>query len=439
MKFPARYLIPVVAAVLLAGGVLGFAWWQLSTVQLRLQERVRSLAEEQDTLDRSGSGATVQEDPLDAGDVVLIHLRQGDLLGLQGDWAGAEKEYQMSVDAGGGIPALRKLAGAQLQRREIPEVKQTIQDLRRLGARGEDLLLLEVIVALRTGELAQAQQDLANAQDSPQKHYGLALLAIIQGKHDLAKTELAAVVNGWDPTLRAYGRTLLAAYDEYALFPESNPAHLTTLLSRALAQVQECELALPLIAGIVRSQDDYRDAWTVQGYCELTTERTPEALASFQKAYAIDPEKPEIQYFLGRTYMALKQWTNASTFFQYALVNGFEPKTELRRRLGEAAEQAQDLPLALDQYRALVAEPDADVILFEKTIRLAIQLEKKEDAYQFAQTAVKKWPDNARMMEMLGWSAAETDRKEEARAALEKAVRLDPTLTSARERLEKLQ
>ena len=108
MKFPARYLIPVVAAVLLAGGVLGFAWWQLSTVQLRLQERVRSLAEEQDTLDRSGSGATVQEDPLDAGDVVLIHLRQGDLLGLQGDWAGAEKEYQMSVDAGGGISIAAK-------------------------------------------------------------------------------------------------------------------------------------------------------------------------------------------------------------------------------------------------------------------------------------------------------------------------------------------
>ncbi len=435
MKFPARILIPVVAAILLAGGVLGYAWWQLSTVQQRLQEQVHTLTEREDAAISSGSGTTMRDDPLDAGDVVLIHLRQGDLLGLQGDWAAAEKEYRISVSAGGGIPALRKLATAQMQRRDIPQVKETIRELRRLGARSEDLLLLDVIVALRTGELLQAQQVLAGAADSPQKHYGSALLAIIQEKHDLAKQELTSVMNGWDPALRAHARTLLAAYDEFALFPESRALHLTTLLARSLAQVQECELALPLLAGVVKEEDNYRDAWTVQGYCELTTERASEALASFEKAYAIDPEKPEIQYFLGRTYMVLRQWTNASTFLQYALVNGFEPKRELRRRLAEAAEQAQELSLALEQYRALIAEPDADLAIFEKTVTLAIAIGKKEDAYQFAQAAVKKWPDSGKAHELLGWSAAETDRKDEARTALEKALRLDPSLQSARERL----
>lgn len=438
MKFPARVLIPLLAALLLAGGILSYAWWQLSTTQERLRERVRTLSEEEDAALRGGTGAVLREDPVDAGDVVLIHLRQGDLLALQGNWAGAEKQYQASVDAGGGIPALRKLVQAQMQRREIVQVKQTIRELRRLGARSEDLLFLEVIVALRTGELTQAQQALAAAQDSPQKHYGAALLAVIQGKHDEAKKELTAVINGWDPALRAYARTLQSAYDEYALFPESREIHRTTLLARALAQVQECELALPLLSGVVKQEDDYRDAWTVQGYCELTTERTPEALSSFEKAYAIDPEKPEIQYFLGRTYMVLQQWKNASTFLQYALRNGFEPKKELRRRLAEAAEQAQDLPLALDQYRALVAEPDADLATLEKTVTLAITTDKKEDAYQFAQAAVKKWPDSGKAHELLGWSAAETGRMDEAKAELQKALTLDPSLTSARERLNGL-
>ena len=436
MKFPARVIIPIVAAILLAGGMLSYAWWQLSRTQQSLQVRVRERAQQEDaTATRAGSGTELRGDSVDAGDVVLIHLRQGDLLALQGDWAGAEKEFTLSVDAGGGIPALRKLAGAQMQRREIPQVRETIRDLRRLGARSEDLLLLDVVVALRTGELARAQQALAVAEDSPQKHYGSALLAIIQGKHDVAKTELAAVIGGWDPALRAYARTLRSAYDEFALFPESSAVHLTTLLARSLAQVQECELALPLLAGVVKDEDDYRDAWTVQGYCELTTERAPEALGSFEKAYAIDPEKPEIQYFLGRTYMVLQQWTNASTFLQYALVNGFEPKKELRRRLADAAEQAKDLPLALDQLRALVAEPDADRATFEKTVTLAITTGKNEDAYQFAQAAVQKWPDSGKAYELLGWSAAVTGREDEARAAFEKALRLDPTLTSARERL----
>jgi predicted Zn-dependent protease len=245
------------------------------------------------------------------------------------------------------------------------------------------------------GEVVAAQQALAAAQDSPQKHYGQALLAIVTGKNDDAKKELLAVLNGWDPALRAYARTLQSAYDEFALFPESPPIHLTTLLSRALAQVQECELALPLLNEVLQQQDDYRDAWTVQGYCELTTERTAEALASFQKAYGIDPEKPEIQYFLGRTYIAMKQWKNASTFLQYALANGFEPKKEARRQLALASEEAGDHVLALDQLRELLTEPDADLALFKKTVELAISLGKVADAEQYAAAAVKKWPASA--------------------------------------------
>lgn len=437
MKLSARIIIPLLAALLLAGGILGFAWWQLRLTQERLQERVDALADRQPA---TASGATVGEPDasIESGDVVLIHLRQGDLLALQGDWAAAEREYQASVDAGGGIPALRKLATAQMQRRAIKDVRETIQELRRRGARSEDLLLLETLVALRTGEVAEAERLLKDAQESPQRHYGTALLLIIQGKHDEAAKELQATISGWDPTLRAYARTLQAAYDEFGHFPESSPIHRTALLARALAQVQECELALPLLSDVLTQQDDYRDAWTVQGYCELTTERAPEALASFQRAYAIDPEKPEIQYFLGRTSMVLGQWTNAATFLQYALVNGFEPKKEVRRRLAEAAEKAGDLALALDQWRALVAEPDADLAAFEQTVTIAIRADKKEDAYQFAQAAVKKWPDSAKAQELLGISAAETGRKEEARAALEKALRLDPNLKNARERLGKL-
>ena len=435
MKVSARFLIPLLAAVLLTGGLLGYAWWQLSVTQGQLQQRVRTIADQEQQTTQSAQNTL---EPADTGDVVLIHLRQGDLLVLQGDWSAAEKEYQTSVDAGGGIPALRKLAQAQMQRREIAKVKQTIQALERLGARSEDLLLLRVIVALRTGEIAQAEKIIAQAQDSPQKHYGSSLLLIIQGKHDDAKKELQAVLNGWDPTLRAYGRTLQAAYDEFALFPESRPIHLTTLLARALAQVQECELALQLVAQVVQEQDDYRDAWTVQGYCELVTERTPEALNSFEKAYAIDPEKPEIQYFLGRTYMVLQQWKNAETFLQYALVNGFEPKKEVRRRLADAAEKVPDLPLALEQLNALLTEPDADLALFEKTITLSIQTDKKEDAYQIAQSAVKKWPTSGKAYELLGWSAAETNRKDEAKTDLEKALQLDPSVKSARERLNGL-
>ena len=50
----------------------------------------------------------------------------------------------------------------------------------------------------------------------------------------------------------------------------------------------------------------------------------------------------------------------------------------------------------------------------------------------------RDWPDSGKAQELLGWAAAETERKEEARTALQKALQLDASLTGARERLQKL-
>lgn len=433
MTLRPRIVLPILAALLAVALLLGLLWWQLEQANQAVTTRL-NMQTPADTTDASFTDTQ----PPDTGDQVLLHLRQGDLLGLQGDWAQAEKEYQASVDAGGGLPALQKLAQAQLQRRSIDAAKGTIARMQAAGAKGEDLLLLNVLIALRTGQLVQAQTLLTQAQDSPQKHYGLALLAIIQADNDAAKKELAQVQGGWDPQLRSYAQVLQSAYDEYALFPESPAIHLTTLLSRSLAQVGQCELALPLLAEVVKTQDNYRDAWIVQGYCQLTTERAQDALASFERAYALDPEKPEIQYFLGRTYAALQDPKNALTFFQYALQNGFTPEKEIRQRLAQAALAANQPALALDQYRLLSEGSGGTVPLFEQYINLSMSLGDKEQAYQEASKAISHWPTSAKVFELLGWAAAETNRKDEARGALQKALQLDPNLQSAQDRLRKL-
>ncbi len=432
MKLPLRIAVPVVAATATAATLLFVLWSQLNSSAEAIQKRITS---GQNT---SGPALPIPDDVTDTDDRVLIHLRQGDLLALQGEWAAAQAEYDASVREGGGIPALRKLAQAQMQRRDLDGVKTTIQALKNQGARDEDLLLLQVIAQLRTGEMVQARTLLENAVDSPQKHYGLALLAIVRGDHEVAKTELQTVMTGWDPTLRAYARMLQSAYDEFAVFPESKPIHLTTLMARTLAQVQECELALPLLIDVLGEQDDYRDAWIVQGYCQLTTERPQEALSSFERAYNLDPEKPEIQYFLGRAYTVMKDYGNAVTFLRYSLQNGFQPQKEVRRRLAEASLEAGDATGAFEQYALLLDEPDADIALFEKIVTLAIGIDRRQDAYTFAQKAVAKWADSAKAYELLGWAAQETDRPDEARSALTKAVELDPTSASAKDRLSRL-
>lgn len=434
MSIPARITAPIVCALLCAAALVAFLWWQL-TQSTEILRRATTETVETPVIPQTTTAVSAVVDPRDQA---LFHLRQGDLLSLRGQWAEAQEEYEKAVDANGGLPALRKLAQAQLQRRDMNGVQSTLRQLKKAGAKTEDLLLLESIVALRTGELLEARRLLQNAEDSPQRHYGLALLSIIEGNHEQAQIELQEVINGWEPVLRSNARTIMAAYQEFALFEESLNIHLITLLARALAQVQECELALPLLVQVTQAKDDYRDAWIVQGFCELTTERPEQALSSLEQAYNLDPQKPEIQYFLARSYAALNDHKNAMTFFEYALQNGFQPESEVRRQLANSALQSGNADLALQQYDALTKDPESTIEPYEGYVTASIALGRAEEAFFMAQEAVKRWPEDAISHDLLGWAALESDRKDEAKQALTKALDLNPYLTSAKERMKQL-
>jgi len=437
MKIPARVLVPVLLALLCAGSLVGFLWWQLSSSSHALLRQEANTPDASTDLAFTGS-TIVDTTPIDSRDQALLKLREGDLLAVRGEWADAETAYGEAVKLEGGLPALRKLALAQLQRRNMSGLQETIRSLKAAGARPEDVALIENIVLLRTGELTTARRRLEEAEDTPQKHYGLALLNIIEGSHDQAKQELTLVTQGWEPVLRTNARTLLAAYDQFALFPESSDLHLTTLLARALAQVQECELALPLLAQVTTQKEDYRDAWIVQGYCELATERPQQALTSLEHAYNLNPEKPEIQYFLARAHAALNEHDNAITFLEYALQNGFEPKDELRRLIAVESLKKGDTAAALAQYKLLANEPGAAIETFEGAVSTALSLDRKEEAFTLATLATTRLPETARAFDLLGMAAIAAGKKEDARAALTKALQLDPYLMSAKDRLDKL-
>ena len=74
-----------------------------------------------------------------------------------------------------------------------------------------------------------------------------------------------------------------------------------------------------------------------KGILRIRNGQNKEAPASLERAYQLDPEKPEIQYFLARVYHALKDNTNAITFLQYAIVNDFEPENDARELLASYA------------------------------------------------------------------------------------------------------
>src|SRR5581483_10249719 len=118
--------------------------------------------------------------------------------------------------------------------------------------------------------------------------------------------------------------------------------------------------------------------------------------------------------------------------------NGFEPEKEARQFLAQEARQSGDSALALEQGKALTAVPDADKEDFENYISLLLSANQTSDAYVVSKTGISKWPNDALLQELLGHAAAATDHKEEAKAAYQEALKIDPSRSGARAGLSKL-
>ncbi len=426
VKIPPRIYLPLLLALAIGLSVGGLFLWQIkqsvSTIESSFKANTTPTL-----LQRILPGKPRITPDSAMQSQALMELRQGEIFELKGEWKLAQNEYAQSVESGGGTPALKKLASIQLQRRDYDGAGITIDTLKRENKDSDDVMLLEGILSLRKGDTSTAISIFNRKPDSPQAMYGLALVSIVQADHEKAKQYLLKATESGDPAIRGTAAVILEAYNEFALFPEGQATHLATLLARALAQVNECETALVLTAPVIAAEPRYRDAWIVQGFCEFTTERTKEALASLEQAYSLDPAKAEIQYFLARTHAALGDPQNAVTFLQYAILNGFEPERDARELLADYARELGNTDLALEQYKLIAESKDGDLDSFKRYIDLAIGIPNRSlDALALAKTALQKYPDDADALTLTAKAALAAGLPEDAQKYIESALKIDP-------------
>lgn len=432
-----RVKLPAVLAIVVIIVIGCFFYWQLTQSIGAIEGAFQALRNPGPRSLRSMNAAP--DVALAAESQALLLLRQGELLELKGEWSEAQKKFAESVEAGGGVSALRRLAQIQMQRRDFGGAAPSVAALSRQTGDTAEIVLLQGLLELRSGRLNEAKRVFSRKSETPDSAYGLALVAIAEGDHEDAKILLARAGEASDPTLRSAANALLGAYSEFALFVDGRDEHLATLLSRALAQVSECETALPLLKRVTTLSDEYRDAWVVKGYCEFTSERWSEALASLERAYAIDPEKPEIQYFLARTYHAIGDPKNAVTFLKYAVLNGFTPEVEARELLADYALAFGDSALALEQYQKLTDLPSGRVSAFDEYITLAVETSTRlSDANLAAKRALKKWPDDPTVLSLAALAAHANGHQQDAEQYLRSALAIDPKNAKALELTQKM-
>lgn len=268
---------------------------------------------------------------------------------------------------------------------------------------------------------------------NPEASYYLALFDLLAKDNSSAQNKLKQInVNGTEAKLKEKSANILNSYDEFALFKGGKEIHLRTLLAKSLNQVEEYEFALGILKDILTEKNDYRDAWILNGYAYLNLEKYEFALDSFRKAYDLDSEKPETQYFLGLTYAEMGQIEDALTYLNIALKNGFEPQVQVKQKLGEIYLNKKDYAQAVKMFEEILDLNNQDINTFVRPVWIYLDfLNDPEKALEIAQKAYKIHPQSAMTYNLLAWSHLGKHEYLKAEEYLKKALEIDPNLQAA--------
>lgn len=158
-----------------------------------------------------------------------------------------------------------------------------------------------------------------------------------------------------DPNTKAIALSLLNVYHTYDANRDADVSYLWTLFSQQLGELGEYEISYYLAEKAIERNPEYRDAWIIKGYNELTLKDAESAELSLLKAYSLDPGNAHIQYLLGLTYFALNDPEKSTQFLLYS--KDSEPQYELiiLEKLAENAIRMEDYVLASFYYETLHA------------------------------------------------------------------------------------
>lgn len=364
---------------------------------------------------------------------VEILLRQAEVELAAGEAEEAIKLYERALEQGGDLKVMRSLFDAALLVGDIKKAESVLGLLTFRGVPESSLDALRGLMLIRKGELADARQLFVKNPGHAEHSFGLLMTSILEGDHKSAEGQVEFLLENRDPLIVHSAQTIKGAYDEFELFEDGKEEHLKTLLARALGQIGRWPAASVLLSEVTADEPHYRDAHILLGYSRFMMGENENAIAAFESAHSIDPEKAETQYFLGRMHEKLGNELEAMTFLGYALQNGFTPKRSVRERLATIAIDRGSFEEAIGQFMAIVDEGEADAKIYRQLITLILDHKKDEvRARDLAMQAKKEIGESSPdVLDLIGWTAFLMGDVDEAASYLMAATSQDPTLASA--------
>lgn len=261
-----------------------------------------------------------------------------------------------------------------------------------VGLNDEEIILVKAAVLIASGDRNKAGSylhDLAN-------------------HHHNAEVRLTAV-------------SLLNIYREFDRHRDADESYLWTLFAQKLGDLGELEISLYLAEKATKKNPEYRDAWIIKGYNELTLKRPDEAELSLLTAYKLDPGNPHVQYLLGLTYFDLNKPDLSTQYLLYARSSEPQYETIILEKLAENAIQTSDFPLASHYFEELISLEPTHAQALSRLVWLQVEhLHQLEKAIENAQTLVSYYPTEENY-KLLSWALATSGDTAGAARMLEEA------------------
>ncbi len=362
-------------------------------------------------------------------------ITKGDTLKENGFYDLAIKEYQTAQSMEpSNITPLIKISEIHLQSNNLEKAEEILKqaletDSTSLPAK---LNLGRTLIAQRKIDEGRELFLNINAEDSQVKYYQ-GMIKILDGAHPEARQFFQDAINlNTDLKISEKAQKFLSAYQEFDSFQSGTDSHLNTLLGRAFTEVDEYQMAIPLLFEVIKIQNDYRDAWILLGYSYLKTQQYPEAVDALIEAEKIDPQKPETHFFLGLTYFNQDKLDLAANHLEKAKENGFQPEIQVEQKLAEIYTIQEKFDEAASNYENIISLNDKDINLFVQPIWIYLnKLNQPEKALSLAKKALNSHSQNAMSHNLMAWVQIESEDYIPAKAQLMIALELNPEFDAA--------
>ena len=216
---------------------------------------------------------------------------------------------------------------------------------------------------------------------------------------------------------------------EIAIYREMlavEPGHQATLLSLAEALIQQEKLAeaIPVLEEVERAHPDDLRTLLRLGFLEFESRDYPSARRRFEQALALNPDQPEVSYFLGITLRRLDLPDEAIRAFE-GVPDTHERYPEARTQIAGIYEKRGDYARAIAEVESARSRGEARPLdLYVASLRS--RAGDFDGALEFLRGLLKEAPDDAELLYNIGVIHGEAKRTSEALEWMQKALAKQP-------------